>query len=69
MKSICVAIELPPLTTEQAIALWDCLHQVADAIWDVHGEAMVDVFAQLHLQEVPPDDVPYSEDPQDDVPF
>lgn len=69
MRPITIAITLPPLSTEQAIALCDVLQAVIDAVWETHGQSMAEVFAR---------DTPLEPDPhvwlvpcasEDDVPF
>ena len=70
MNSITLTITLPALSTEQAIALWETLHQVADALWDIHGDVMAQVFAQEALLQPDPDDwCDSDDDPDNDVPF
>jgi hypothetical protein len=70
MSTISLKITLPELSTGQAIALWEAIHQVADAIWDAHGDAMGQVFAQEALLQPDPDDwCDPASDPDDDVPF
>lgn len=70
MSTISVTISVPSLSTEQAIALWEALQQVADAIWDVHGDAMAHVFDREALLEPDPDNWrDLDGDPDDDVPF
>lgn len=70
MSTTSLTFTLPALSTEQAIALWEALHQVADALWDVHGDAMAEVFAREALMEPDPDDwCDPAGDPVDDIPF
>ena len=40
-------ITLPPLTSEQALAVVDLLEHAIAAIWRTHGEAMADHLAML----------------------
>lgn len=70
MSTISLKIILPELSTGQVITLWEAIHQVADAIWDVHGDAMAEVFAQEAMLQTDPDDwYDPADDPDDDVPF
>ena len=66
MSTFSFTITLPELSTQQAIALWEALHHVADAIWDVHGDAMGQVFAEDAIHQLEHElDVGY--DPDDDL--
>lgn len=70
MSPFSFTITLPSLSTEQAIALSEALHQLVDALWDVHGDAMAQVYAQEGLLDPDPHDwYDPAADPDDDVPF
>jgi hypothetical protein len=69
-QRISITITFPPLTTQQAIALWEALTKAADEIWVVHGDTMGEVFAQEDLG-AQDDDFPLIDPahPDDELPF
>ena len=71
MNPITLTITLPALSTDQAIGFCDALQAVIDAIWDVHGTAMAEVFEREALLEPDPDDwrTPACDPSEDDVPL
>lgn len=46
-----VTIDLPYLTTEQALLLFEVLGEVATAIWDAHDPEIGDLVAEQAFQE------------------
>lgn len=45
-------LHLPPLEANQALLIWDILEHVIDALWQAHGDAMVDALPD-YFQEDP----------------
>lgn len=41
-----VPFHLPPMTTDQAIACWNLLEQLAAAIFEAHEEGITEVFTR-----------------------
>jgi hypothetical protein len=46
-----IKLRLPPLSGEQALLLTNVLDDLIAALWNVHGEAMLDQMADLELRE------------------
>ena len=62
-------ITLPPLTSEQALAVVDLLEHAIAAIWRTHGEAMADHLAMLGVDTPAQPDAIVTNQVPDDMPF
>lgn len=62
-------ILLPPMSVADALTLVDILEQFTAAIWDTHGEAMVNLLEVRRLEEMAQTEGEGTEPDDADLPF